>query len=83
MLLEKPTSNAMGSWGESARATREREHISVNHKQKLAALHGIHDSLEHLALQNAFQHQASRRQLKEAPYDTEIKTAFRSQGLSG
>ena len=49
MLLEKPTSNAMGSCGEYARATRE--HISVNDEQKLAALPGIHDILEHLTLQ--------------------------------
>jgi hypothetical protein len=57
VLTEKRTSNAVGSWGESARATQE--HISVNDEQN-AALHGIQNILEHLTLQHAFQHQASR-----------------------
>jgi hypothetical protein len=42
MLLEKPTSNAVGSLGEYVHATRE--HISVNDEQKLAAPHGIHNT---------------------------------------
>jgi hypothetical protein len=41
--------------------------ISVNDEQKIAALHGIHDTLEHLTLQHAFQHQASRTRAKGGP----------------
>jgi CRP-like cAMP-binding protein len=52
----------VGSWGESARATRE--YIGVNDEQKIAVLHGIHNILEHLTLQHAFQHQASRTRVK-------------------
>jgi hypothetical protein len=62
MLLEKSTSNAVGSWGESARATRE--YISVNDEQKIAALLGNHDILEHVTLQHAFQYQVSRMRVK-------------------
>ncbi len=56
--------------------------ISVNDEQKIAALHGIHDTLEHLTLQHASTKRVERG-LKEAPNDTEIKAAFRSQDLSG
>ena len=62
MLLEKPTSNAVRSCGEYARATRQ--HISVNDEQKIAALYPARDVLEHLTLQHAFQHQASRTRVK-------------------
>ena len=80
-LLLKSTSNAVGSWGEYAHATRE--HISVSDEQKLAALDGIHNILEHLTLQHALRTKRVERGLKEAPYDTEIQAAFRSQDLSG
>jgi hypothetical protein len=65
MLLEKPTSKAVGSWGGYARATRE--HTDASDEQKTATLHAIHDVVEHLTLQHAFQHQASRARAKGVP----------------
>ena len=81
MLVEKPTSNAVGSLGEYVHAMRE--HISVNDEQKLAALHGIHNTLDHLRLQHCLSAPSESDAGKEAPYDTENKAAFRSQDLSG
>jgi hypothetical protein len=65
MLWQKATSNGVRSWGEYARTTRG--HISVNDKQKIPALHGVHDVLEHPTLQRAFQHQASRTLVRGDP----------------
>jgi hypothetical protein len=65
MLLEKPTSNAVGAWGGYACAAREQ--ISVNDELKIAAIRGVHDVLEHLTLQYAFQHQASRTWVEGGP----------------
>jgi hypothetical protein len=44
-----------------------REHIGINDEQKIAALQRIHDILEHVTLQHAFQHQASRTRVKGGP----------------
>jgi hypothetical protein len=80
MLLEKSYLECGGLVGECARATQE--HISVNDEQKIAALDGVHDVLEHRTLQHAFQPKASRTENIGGRYDTEIKAAFRSQDLS-
>jgi len=65
MLLEKPTSNWVGSWGGCARA--KREHIGGRDEQKISMFHATHEVVEHLTVQHAFQHQTSRARAKGVP----------------